>query len=54
MSVDVRAKLAAKGITLPVAIKPLAAYLPAVRTGNIVFTAGQLPVVDGAIGKTGN
>ena len=53
MSVDVRAKLAAKGITLPVAIKPLAAYLPAVRTGNIVFTAGQLPIVDGAIAKTG-
>ena len=27
--------------------KPLAAYVPAVRTGNIVFTAGQLPMVDG-------
>lgn len=53
MSVDVRAKLAEKGITLPVAIKPLAAYLPAVRTGNIVFTAGQLPIIDGAIAKTG-
>lgn len=53
MSVDVRAKLAEKGITLPVAIKPLAAYLPAVRTGNIVFTAGQLPIVDGAIAKIG-
>ena len=53
MSVDVRAKLAEKGITLPVATKPLAAYVPAVRTGNIVFTAGQLPMVDGAIAKTG-
>jgi enamine deaminase RidA (YjgF/YER057c/UK114 family) len=53
MSTDVRAKIAEKGLTLPVATKPLAAYVPAVRTGNIVFTAGQLPMVDGAIAKTG-
>jgi enamine deaminase RidA (YjgF/YER057c/UK114 family) len=53
MSTDVRAKLAEKGLTLPVATKPLAAYVPAVRTGSIVFTAGQLPMVDGAIAKTG-
>ena len=53
MSVDVRAKLAEKGLTLPVVAKPLAAYVPAVRTGKIVFTAGQLPMVDGAIAKTG-
>lgn len=53
MSIDVRAKLAEKGLTLPVATKLLAAYVPAVRTGNIVFTAGQLPIVDGAITKTG-
>jgi enamine deaminase RidA (YjgF/YER057c/UK114 family) len=53
MSVDVRAKLAEKGLTLPIATKPLAAYVPAVRTGSIVFTAGQLPMVDGAIAQTG-
>jgi enamine deaminase RidA (YjgF/YER057c/UK114 family) len=53
MSTDVRAKLAEKGLTLPVATMPLAAYVPAVRTGNIVFTAGQLPMVDGVIAKTG-
>ena len=53
MSTDVRAKIAEKGLTLPVATRPLAAYVPAVRTGNIVFTAGQLPMVDGAIAKTG-
>ena len=53
MSVDVRAKLAEKGLTLPIASKPLAAYVPAVRTGSIVFTAGQLPMVDGAIAQTG-
>jgi enamine deaminase RidA (YjgF/YER057c/UK114 family) len=49
---DVRAKLAELGLTLPVAAKP-AAYVPAIRTGNLVFTAGQLPLVDGAIPSTG-
>jgi hypothetical protein len=53
MSIDVRAKLAEKGLTLPVAAKPVAAYVPATRTGNIVFTAGQLPLVNGAIPDTG-
>ena len=53
MAVDVRAKLAEKGLTLPVAAKPVAAYVPAVRTGNLVFTAGQLPLVDGAMADTG-
>jgi enamine deaminase RidA (YjgF/YER057c/UK114 family) len=53
MSVDVRAKLAEKGLVLPVASKPIAAYVPAVRTGNIVFTAGQLPMVDGKIEREG-
>ncbi|MFM7873591.1 MAG: RidA family protein, partial [Actinomycetota bacterium] len=33
--------------------KPVAAYVPAIRTGNLVFTAGQLPLVDGAIPMTG-
>ena len=53
MAIDVRAKLAEKGLTLPVAAKPVAAYVPAVRTGQIVFTAGQLPLVDGAMVNTG-
>ena len=54
--IDVRAKLAELNLTLPVAAKPVAAYVPAIRTGNLVFTAGQLPVVSGAlsaIGKVG-
>ena len=54
---DVRAKLKALGLELPVASLPLAAYVPAVRTGNLVFTAGQLPLVDGKIpfvGKVGS
>jgi len=50
---DVRAKLAELGLTLPVATLPLAVYVPAVRTGNIVFTAGQLPMVDGKLPMTG-
>ena len=53
MAIDVRAKLAEKGLTLPIAAKPVAAYLPAVRTGQIVFTAGQLPLVNGAMADTG-
>ena len=50
---NVRAKLADLGLILPVAAKPVAAYVPAIRTGNLVFTAGQLPLVDGAIPSTG-
>lgn len=51
--IDVRRKLAEIGLTLPIAAKPLAAYVPAIRTGNIVFTAGQLPLIDGKIQLTG-
>ena len=50
---DVRAKLAELGLTLPVAAKPVAAYVPAIRTGNLVFTAGQLPLVNGEMAGTG-
>jgi len=53
MGVDVKAKLAELGITLPEAALPVAAYIPAVRTGNLVFTAGQLPLVNGAIPHVG-
>ena len=50
---DVRAKLAELGLTLPVAAKPVAAYVPAIRTGNLVFTAGQLPLASGEMAGTG-
>ena len=50
---DVRAKLAEIGLSLPVAAKPVAAYVPALRTGNLIFTAGQLPLIDGKIPATG-
>jgi enamine deaminase RidA (YjgF/YER057c/UK114 family) len=38
---------------LPTAAAPVAAYVPAVKSGNLVFTAGQLPVVDGKLLKEG-
>ena len=44
------------GLQLPTLTKPVAAYVPAIVTGNLVFTAGQLPFVDGkleAAGKVG-
>jgi enamine deaminase RidA (YjgF/YER057c/UK114 family) len=42
-------QLQALGINLPVAPKPLAAYIPAKKTGNLIFTAGQLPMVNGEL-----
>ena len=50
---SVKEKLAALGLNLPTAAAPVAAYVPAVKTGNLVFTAGQLPVVDGKLVLTG-
>jgi enamine deaminase RidA (YjgF/YER057c/UK114 family) len=41
------------GITLPSPPKPQAVYVPAVRSGNLLFIAGQLPLVEGALLKTG-
>jgi len=55
--VSVKENLASLGLTLPTAAAPVAAYVPAVKTGNLVFTAGQLPVVDGKLvlaGKVGS
>lgn len=46
-------RLAALGLVLPQVTPPLAAYVPAVRTGNHVYTAGQLPVVEGQLLATG-
>jgi enamine deaminase RidA (YjgF/YER057c/UK114 family) len=41
------------GIVLPEVPAPAGAYVPAVRTGNLVFTAGQVPFVDGQVAATG-
>lgn len=53
MSVSPEARLAELGITLPDVAAPVAAYVPAVRSGSYVYTAGQLPFVDGALPLTG-
>lgn len=47
------ARLTELGIELPEVVAPLAAYVPAVRTGNLVYTAGQLPIVAGELSRTG-
>ncbi len=47
------ARLAELGLTLPTVVKPLAAYVPAKRTGNLVYTAGQLPMVAGELPQSG-
>jgi len=51
--VSIKEKLSSLGLTLPTAAAPVAAYVPAVKSGNLVFTAGQLPVVDGKLVLTG-
>ena len=50
---SIKNKLQELGFTLPTAALPVAAYVPAVKTGNLVFVAGQLPLVDGKIVKEG-
>ncbi len=46
-------RLAELGLTLPSVVAPAGSYVPAVRTGQFVYTAGQLPVVDGKLPATG-
>lgn len=46
-------RLAELGLSLPTVAQPVAAYVPAVVTGNLVFTSGQLPFVDGALPAAG-
>jgi enamine deaminase RidA (YjgF/YER057c/UK114 family) len=50
---SIQARLEQLGITLPEVAAPLAAYVPAVRTGNLVYTAGQLPSEAGKLVQTG-
>jgi enamine deaminase RidA (YjgF/YER057c/UK114 family) len=47
------ARLEAMGLTVPDVVAPVASYVPAVRTGNHVYTAGQLPMRDGELTLTG-
>ena len=53
MSDSPEARLAALGLALPPVAAPLAAYVPAVRSGSWVYTAGQLPLADGKLLMTG-
>jgi enamine deaminase RidA (YjgF/YER057c/UK114 family) len=50
---EVEARLAEIGLAVPDVAKPLAAYVPAVRAGDLVFTSGQLPFVAGQLAATG-
>lgn len=52
MSIETR--LTELGIDLPSPAKPVGTYVAAVRTGDLVFTAGQLPLKDGRLIATGN
>ena len=47
------ARLAELGLTLPAVVPPVAAYVPAVRSGGYVYTSGQLPLVEGRLPATG-
>jgi enamine deaminase RidA (YjgF/YER057c/UK114 family) len=46
-------RLAAMGLRLPQVVAPLAAYVPAVKSGSTVYTAGQLPMSDGQLLSSG-
>jgi enamine deaminase RidA (YjgF/YER057c/UK114 family) len=48
-----RERLAELGLELPGVVPPVAAYVPATRTGNLVYTSGQLPIVGGKLQATG-
>ena len=50
---NVVARLTELGVAIPAVAKPVAAYVPAIVPGNLVFTSGQLPFVDGALRATG-
>ena len=46
-------RLASLGLSVPDVAKPVAAYVPALRDGNLIFTSGQLPMVSGVLVRTG-
>ena len=48
-----RERLAELGVNLPPVTPPVAAYIPAVRTGNHVYVSGQVPVAEGKVLATG-
>ncbi|GCD97179.1 RidA family protein [Embleya hyalina] len=46
-------RIAELGLTLPGVVPPVAAYVPAIRTGNHIHTSGQLPMIEGKLPATG-
>ncbi|MBI1384418.1 MAG: RidA family protein [Rhizobiales bacterium] len=53
MTDTIAQRLAAKGIELPVGPRPVANYVPAILSGNLLFVSGQVPFVDGKIAVAG-
>ena len=53
MHAVLRERLAAVGLTLPEVVPPIASYVPAVQIGNLIYSSGQLPMVNGALAMTG-
>jgi len=47
--VSVEERLAELGLTIPEVAMPAGAYVPAVISGNLVFTAGQIPLIEGKL-----
>jgi enamine deaminase RidA (YjgF/YER057c/UK114 family) len=50
---QVEDRLAALGLAVPEVVPPVAAYVPAVRSGSYVFTSGQVPMESGSLPATG-
>jgi len=50
----IKEKLEEMGLKLPVVARPVAAYVPGVRDGNLIFTSGQVPLVEGKAAYTGH
>ncbi|CCV14035.1 RidA family protein [Mesorhizobium sp. STM 4661] len=53
MSETIEKRLSDLGVTLPVAASPAANYVPYCRSGNLLFTAGQLPLREGKLQASG-
>ncbi len=51
--VEIEKRIMSLGLELPQAPKPVASYIPAVQSGNFVFTSGQLPVIKGELKARG-
>lgn len=54
MTNDPESRLAGLGLTLPAAAKPVAAYIPTRRSGNLLYVSGQIPVSEGKLLATGS